>query len=362
MRLLYLYPEPWTGRREQEAQALSTCVALAQSGVEVTFVTAGSRREWRQELKEIAGRTEEPGLRLITLVSGVGPWRSATIFFSHFKIWLSREASFDAGYVIHLQAGAMLRSFELPYLYEAHEVRAETPQKSPERHDRLHELEKQVLAGASWRVATSKALATALRAHYVLPDDFELVPNAGFPPVPHSLAAADGPFVCCGLDADGLDLIIAAAREERVPLKIFGGPMAEGRRAVGRLETRSVPWPPPGELPQALAGARAGIFFIDPTRPSGRYACPLELFDYARCGLPVIISALPSLPSLDVGSWCTQVEKSTKEAWAEAMGQYRYRPVQGETARAWAGVHTWSQRAQVLTRVLAQRPKGGRGR
>ena len=193
MRLLYLYPEEWTGSRAREIHTLSTCVALARAGDEVTLVVAGGKKRLSQHLAEIAGAETEPGLRLVTLARGVGPIRSAGIFSHFFQFWLSRQSSdFDAVYLIHLKAAAMARTVGLPYLYEAHEVFAETPQKAPSHHERLHELEKTVLVNAHWRVATSKALAVALRAHYVLPNDFNIVPNAGQPPLPASIGEVDG--------------------------------------------------------------------------------------------------------------------------------------------------------------------------
>ena len=364
MRLLYLYPEEWTGRRAREVHTLSTCVALAQSGADVTLVTGGGRRELEQHLLEIAGRKEEPGLTLVPLWRGIGPIRSTAIFRGNFQSWLGRQKQFESAFVIHLKAGEMLQQLDIPYLYEAHEVFAETARRNWSQQEKLHDLEKRVLEQATWRVATSKALASALRAYYVLPDDFAIVPNAGSPPLAQSVGSVDGPFVYCGSLADwkGLDLVVQAATAERVPLKIIGGTAEEWKEFKAQVETGPVQWEPRvpiGKLPEAFAGARAGVISTQIGTPSGRYSCPMKLFDYARCGLPVISSALPSLPSLNVGSWCTQVEKPTKEAWADALRGYLFRPVQAETARAWAGVHTWKNRAETLMRVLHQHPKAG---
>jgi glycosyltransferase involved in cell wall biosynthesis len=360
MRLLYLYPEEWTGRRAREVHTLSTCLALARHGLEVTLVTGGGRRELQQHLLELAGRTDEPGLRTVVLSRFLGPIRSSTLFLARLRLFLRYEQPFAAAYIIHLKAAAMLRWAEIPFLYEAHEVFAETPQKTPVAHEHLHELEKEVLGTAAWRVATSKALAVALKAHYVLPDDFAIVPNAGLAPVEQSVAGVDGPFVYCGSLSGwkGLELMIEASREAEIPLKIVGGTTAEWQTVSRKLSVAHISWLPRmplAELPSAFAGARAGLISTQPASPSGRYSCPMKLFDYARCGLPVLSTALPSLRSLDVGSWCMQVTSGTKAEWVETMRQYRYRPVLGETARAWAGVHTWKQRAESLTRLLAQK-------
>jgi len=356
MRLLYLYPEEWTGRRAREVHTLSTCVALAQSGLIVTLVTAGGRHKLQAHLRDVAGRAEEPGLKLVTLSRSLGPIRSAGIFRYYFNAWRRRQG-FDAAYVIHLKAAELLMGAKIPYLYEAHEIFAETPQKNEADDLRLHELERKVLTQATWRVATSRPLATALQARYDLPNDFTIVPNAGLPPLPESVATGEGPLVYCGSIAEwkGLDVVIDASRDAEIPLKIVGGSAAEWKRLAAQRDVRHVTWQPRvslAELPQALAGARAGVIPTQPETPSGRYSCPMKLFDYARCGLPVLSTALPSLQSLDVGSWCTQVELSTCEAWAEAMRAFEGQPVHGETARAWAGVHTWADRAATLMRLF----------
>jgi hypothetical protein len=362
MRLLYLYPEEWTGRRAREVHTLSTCVALARNGVEVTLVTAGGERALQAQLLDVAGRSEEPGLKFVTLSRSLGPIRSASIFAHHFQSWARQEKPFDAGYLIHLKGAAMLMRAGVPFLYEAHEIFAETPQKDPTRQIQLEALEKEVLSRATWRVATSRPLMLALRERYALPDDFTVVPNAGSPPLHDSVASPDGPLVYCGsiVDWKGLELVIDASRDAQVPLKIIGGTDEEWRRLSASLKTDHVIWQARvalAQLPAALAGAREGVIPTRPDTPSGRYSCPMKLFDYARCGLPVLSTALPSLESLDVGSWCTQVEAPTREAWAEAMRQFRFRAVHGETARAWAGVHTWTDRAAALVRLFfSKRP------
>jgi hypothetical protein len=357
MRLLYLYPEEWTGQRAREVHTLSTCAALAQSGVEVMLVTAGGELKLREHLQEIAGVTEIPGLHVVALSRSLGPLRSATIFSSHFKSWSRGQPRFDWAYVIHLKAAEMLRQAGIRYLYEAHEIFAETPLKNPSRQNRLHELERDVLFGAGARVATSAALASALQERYGVPHDFAIVPNAGLPSLDGNVSEPNGPFVYCGSIADwkGLDLIIHASRDAQIPLKIVGGSTKEWRQLGSEIDTRGILWQPRvslNELPRILMGGRAGLIPTHPQTPSGRYSCPMKLFDYARCGLPVLSTALPSLQSLDVGSWCRQVSVPTREAWTEALKSFRYDVSQANAARIWSRHHTWAQRTELLKRVF----------
>jgi glycosyltransferase involved in cell wall biosynthesis len=357
MRLLYLYPEEWHGHRAREVHTLSTCVALARNDIKVTLVIAGGLRAMREQLRDIAGVEELAGLNVVVLARGVGPLRSAAIFGKVFRFWFQRQPPFQAGFVIHLKAAATLKRAPLPYLYEAHEVFAEMPRPTPAEKESLHTLEGEALAAAAWRVATSKPLAAALRAHYVLSNDFFIVPNAGPPPLPKGVFSAEGPFVYAGSIADwkGLDTIIAASRAAEMPLKIVGGTAEEWQRLSLEMPADHVAWQPRvplEELPRALAGARAGLIPTRPDSPSGRYSCPMKLFDYAACGLPVLTTALQSLESLNAGSWCARVESPTVQAWTEAMRNFRSSAVLAETARAWASVHTWKLRAEKLASIF----------
>jgi len=358
-RLLYLYPEEWTGLRAREVHTLSTCVALARSGWRVTLLTAGGLPALRTHLHELAGAADMPGLELAALSRSIGPVRSAGVFNLHFRRWLRGHAPFAQAFTIHLKAAAMLRNAGIPYLFEAHEIFAETPQKNGGAQVELEQSERAALAGASLRVATSRALADALVARYNLPKDFAIVPNAGEAPLAKSTASADGPFVYCGSIADwkGLELAIEGARLAGIPLRVVGGTEAEWRALGAHCDVRSVEWKPrvkSSEIPQALAGARAGLISTRPESGSGRYSCPMKLFDYARCGLPVISAALPSLQSLDVGPWCTLVKQPTVEAWAEALRAFRSDAQQAEASRLWVADHTWQARAEALTRALAR--------
>ena len=360
MRLLYLYSEEWTGWRAREVHTLSTCVALARSGVEVTLVTAGGETELHEHLLNIAGQPEVPGLHLVVLSRTLGPIRSTAIFARNFHHWLHGKRPFDLAYIIHLKAGPILTQAGIPYAYEAHEIFASTPENAV-RQRKLHVLEGEVLNAAALHIATSVPLAAALCAWYSLDNDIAIVPNAGQPPLDQIVSSSDGPFIYCGSIADwkGLDIAIEAAHEAKAPLKIVGGTDEEWRLLSLRLETSHIDWHPRvplRDVPQALTGARAGLIPTNPDIGTGEFSCPMKLFDYARCGLPVLTTMLPSLQSLDVGPWCTQVASPTRIAWTEALKSFQYEAANAEAARTWAGEHTWERRAQLLQQALEITP------
>jgi glycosyltransferase involved in cell wall biosynthesis len=311
----------------------------------------------RAHVREVAGADHVSGLETVALSRTVGPIRSAAIFAFHFRRWLEAQAPFSQAFVIHLKAAEMLARAGVPYTFEAHEIFAETPRGGEKAQRALENLERTALAGAAHRVATSAALAEALRTRYRLPDDFAIVPNGGQPPLPASVMQPDGPFVYCGSIADwkGLELVVEAARFALVPLRIVGGTEAEWRAVSERCNVRDVTWQPRvalADIPAALAGARAGLIPTLPESGSGRYSCPMKLFDYARCGLPVISTALPSLDSLNVGAWCTRVERPNIAAWTVALREFLSEDLREEAVLRWAAEHTWDVRARELGRVL----------
>ena len=356
MRLLYLYPEEWTGRLAREVHTLSTCVALAESGVEVTLVFAGGEPQLRDQLVDMTNSSHVPGLNLVPLSHTLGPLQSTSIFSRDFIHWMHNRRTFDLGFIVHLKAGPMLIQAGIPYAYEAHEIVAQVPE-NPTRQRMLHKLEAHVLNAAALHLATSGPLAVALCTWFALSKDFAIVPSAGLPPLDHSLSSPDGPFVYCGsiTDAQKLAPMIQAAREIQVPFKIVGGTEEEWDALGGQIDTSAADWQshtPLHELPEAFAGARAGLIPTNPDSPSGEFSCPMNLFDYARCGLPVISTMLPSLQSLEVGPWCTQIPSPGRLAWMDILKKYRHVPDHAEAARAWSADHTWAKRAELLKRTF----------
>ena len=122
-----------------------------------------------------------------------------------------------------------------------------------------------------------------------------------------------------------------------------------------RVDCSAVEWRPRVSLqdvPEALVGARAGLITTNVDTPSGEFSCPMKLFDYARCGLPVLSTALPALQSLNVGPWCTQVPSPLRGAWVEELKTFRHTNEHAEAARAWSAEHTWAKRAELLQRAF----------
>jgi hypothetical protein len=357
MRLLYVYPENWTGTRGRELHAMATCVALAESDVEVTLVIAGGEAKLREHLLDMTGAAAVAGLSIVELSRTLGPIQSTSIFSRNFAHWINGAGEFKLAYTTHLKAASILAQSRIPYAYEAHRIFTQG-QFNPTRQRALHKLEGQVLAGAQMFVATSAALGSALNTWFGLSKKFTVVPTAGFTPLEECISAPFGPFVYCGSIGDGADLggLLQAAQETRLPLKVVGGTEEEWRAVSQQFDTSEVAWQPQvrlSDVTSVLNGARAGVVPTNADSPSGEFACPLKLFEYARCGLPVVCTGLSALADLEVGDWCqkvwfTQLGAPARAAWIDALRSFEYDAVKAEAARIWAGGHTWDQRAEML--------------
>jgi hypothetical protein len=263
----------------------------------------------------------------------------------------------DGAFAIHLKAAQLLRESGIPYVFEAHEIFAETRRGSASAQRTLENAEHTALTGAQARIATSPALADALSLRYALPNDFHIVPNAGMPPLLESSARAEGPFVYLGSIADwkGLELIIAATQAAQFPLRVIGGTEVEWSAVTRRLDVRHVTWRPRvpvTAISDELAGARAGLIATLPESGSGRYSSPMKLFDYARCGLPVLATDLPALKSLGAGAWLATVAEPTKASWTSSLRAFHFDASAARRALDWAAEHTWSARGETLNEIL----------
>jgi glycosyltransferase involved in cell wall biosynthesis len=359
IRVLYVYPEEWTGRRAREIQTLKTCLALADAGAGVDLVTAGGSVD---DHARALGREARPrSLSVVALSRRLGPLRSARFFGRRLARWLPGAGPHIAAYVIHPKAAAMLAALRIPYWYEAHEVFAESRPPGTRAASRVERLERETLARAAGCVATSEALAQALNTRYfpTAPLPFAVVPNAGDPPLPRPAADPGGPLVYAGSLGDwkGVPIALEAAARLALPVRLVGGDEQEWARLAARLgpaARANVAWRrrvPARDLPGALAGCRAGLIPTLPETGSGRYSCPMKLFDYARCGLPVVVTDLASLRSLGPGRWCIRVGAPRIDTWAAALSRI---PSAGADALEWAAAHTWSARAAALLRLFSR--------
>jgi len=362
-RLLYLYPEEWTGRRARELHTLQTCLAMARNGVDVTLLTAGGL-DLNAAVEALDGAKPPAHLHADAVSRRLGPVKSAGLFQRRFRHWLERHPAFDTTFVIHLKAAKMLREANLPYWWEAHEIFSETPDKGSRQEARLADEEGITLKHATGRIATSQALADALRDRYVTGRSqwpFEVIPHGGPEPLAEPSSDPAGPVVYAGSLAGwkGLPVALQAVAEVGLPLRVIAGDEAEwsawSAQQLKPETVRHIEWcprVPAHQLREHLAGCRLGLCPTVVASGSGRYSLPMKLFDYASAGLPALASALPSLQGLGSEGWCRQVAEPSGTAWKQAMGENTDNATQARSALDWAARHTWSERGRRLVAAL----------
>ncbi len=351
MRILYLYPEEWTGQRAREIHTLHTAAAMAAAGAEVLLITGGAidLQEATRKIEVFASPSLTTKYFSRTLSLGSLKIQSHAWFRAQLDAWYQKETRkpFDLGFAIHLKAAQWFQKRHIPYIWEAHEIFSET---SPKRFA----LEQAAVKQAFKRIATSQALAQALKKIYGENIHFEVIPNAGLPPQKKSAHDPQGPLLYAGgLEAwKGLHIALSAALSLNKTIRIVGGNEEQKNSLLAALpfpeRHQNIEWSPrqnTKDLFRLFQGASAGIISTPIETPSGLYSCPMKLFDYARAGLPVISSALPSLASLACGSWLKIVKQNDIQAWIEAL---KDPPQGGEEPLKWAAQHTWENRGKKI--------------
>ncbi len=163
----------------------------------------------------------------------------------------------------------------------------------------------------------------------------------------------------------GVDLLIDAARELReIEFVIAGGMEADvaalRERARGLANVRIDGWQAPARVPMYLAAADIGVV---PNRSapaiSARYTSPLKVFEAMAVGLPLVMSAVPSLREILAPEEAAFFEPDSAAALARALRELaRDEPRRAAIAgrmRARAPEHTWDARAARLLAWMGER-------
>ena len=290
-RLLYLYPEEWTGPpRARGAHAFDLRRRWRARASPVMLVTAGGAAALRAHLRDMAGadaRARAGDWSSLTRISARSAARRSSRFISGAG-WRTRAV--HGGFIIHLKAAEMLRRAGIPYPSRRTRFlprrRAGTRRRSVRWRSRS--VRRSPGRSIAWpRARAGRGAAGAVRPARGFRDRAQRGPAAAGL---RAWRAGEGPFVYCGSIADwkGLEIVIEAARRCGLPLRIVGGTETEWR-ALGRtLRCRAaLEWRPRVALGADARGAGGCARGLIPTLPesgSGRYSCPMKLFDYARCG------------------------------------------------------------------------------
>jgi glycosyltransferase involved in cell wall biosynthesis len=366
MRLVYIYAEEFVGTRAREVHTIHRVHSLAVAGMQVDLIVGTSPQFPSSEsLLKAFGLSHHPNLG-VTFLSrrfNFGPinFLSSRGFYRRVQSWLNKNGPFDCAYVIHLKAADYLLRHrpELPVVFEAHEIFADSHPESSAKFKALTAQENQIYLNCTAVVATSQYLASCLDERYQLYAPVCIIPNSvdeKFFDVP--IGKKDPRkliYVGSFQRWKGVDIAVDGMQElPECHLDVFGGTQGEiaehkviaprnvtfhGHQGHGRIR---------------LAFAESSIALL-PNRLEPRsslYTFPMKLLEYAAAGQLIVASDLPVLRELGLGEWATVVEPEDVSALAKAIREFRNDPALREQARGWARNFTWSKQAGQLTEFL----------
>jgi glycosyltransferase involved in cell wall biosynthesis len=372
-KLLYAFPEPLPLERARGIQTVHTVRALAEQGIDVVlahvpagadpFASCGLAQPANVELLPVSHRLGWPLER----------FHSNRLFAARLARRLRQGRGVGAIMVRHLKvARFLLRDFpDVPLLYEAHEVFADTAR--PAKREGMARLEGRVVRKAAALVANSNATAARLAALYrpgrrieVIPNGVDyrsLVPEKDWQRASERVIYSGSFFGWKGAE----DLVAAARALPGFCIRLLGGDAAgidRLRRKAGeggaRLEFA-------GRVPHERVAeelARACIAVL-PNRaePDSAYTSPIKLFEYMAAGCALVVTDLPAVREILQADEAVWVPPGEPEALARAL---RALAAQPERARAMAARvrekakrYTWSARGQRLALALGPLLAGG---
>lgn len=369
MRILYAYGEEFTGERAREVHTINRVHSLAAAGAEVTLVAAES--PLFRTPKDLLGRFGLESLERLKVVFlprrlGFGKvgFVSTKIFYNKLGDWLKSHEKFDLVYVIHLKAASYLEGNhpELPVIFEAHEIFADSFPEGSAKFEKLRALEEEVYSRAAGVVATSNYLLSCLEERYPVPLKTTVIPNSvdtRFLEVPLAgFGSRELIYVGSFQPWKGVDVAVQAMAElPEFSLQIFGGSAEQVRvlqaKATSNVHFQGYVGQP--EILQALGKASVALIPNRLTPKSSLYTFPMKLLEYAAAGRLVVSSDLPVVRELGLGEWAEVVPAGDAHALAEGIRrtEKRNRPELREEAREWARKHTWDKSAELLKVFLA---------
>jgi glycosyltransferase involved in cell wall biosynthesis len=365
VKLLYIFPEEFTGRFAREYHVYRLAESLAAAGCDVTLAAAPSPTVTSiDHLHVLFGGTKSPRLNVIWLKRQIslGPWkiRSGAWFFRQLDS-LIPSLKPDGAFTMHLKAADRLgkRHPSLPLVFEAHEIFADTyPETSP-RHRRLLDMERRVYARVRSVVAISTYLAESLRSRFSLRVplrvqhdgiDETMLLDASTPPDVHELIYAGSlqPW-------KGVPVAIEAMRLlPEFHLTVLGG---EGKsldllRRNAPANVTCLGQMPREALRPFLQKAAIGLMpnLLEPR--SALYTFPLKLLEYSAAGKGIVASQIPVFDQLDLNGWVNLVPSGSPEALAAAVRSLTQRGIDRGAAQTWAGQFLWKNQGLAMKQFL----------
>ena len=365
MKLLYLFPEEFTGRFAREYHVYRLAESLAAAGCEVTLAAAPSPRlADAAQLHDLFGGSRHDRLRLVWLTrqAMLGPWKiRSSAWFFHQVDQLISSLKPDGVFTMHLKAADHFRKRHpsLPLVFEAHEIFADTYPETSARHRRLLETERRVYAHVRGVVAISGYLAESLQSRFPLRVPL-LVQHDGIdeamlldltaPPDAHELIYAGSlqPWKGVPVAVEAMRLLpefhLTVLGGEGKALDLLRRNAPANVTCLGQVARQALrPF-----LQKATIGLMPNL--LEPR--SALYTFPLKLLEYSAAGKGIVASEIPAFAGLDLRGWVRLVPSGSPEALAAAVRSLAHQGFDRPAARAWAARFLWKDQGIALKRFL----------
>ena len=379
MRIFYPYPEEFTLNKAREIQTIHTCHALARQGCEVVLGAAKRPGLDGEAILEYFRLAPHPNLKFLFLPRYIHFTRNMVISFQtlflHYLQEHVRESAkakrIDLIYTRHLKvADFCLRArFELPLVFESHEVFSLGQVDSPLKFQRLFDQEKFVYSQVDGLVTISDHLKDYLKQHFPLRApvlrasdgvDLDLFGALNSAKADPNLIIYTGSLY----GWKGVDTVIKAMRYlSGKRLLILGGTSSEIKEkrrlaSAWRVSDRCVfrGYVSRAELIRTLEEASIGVLPNHREEISERFTSPLKLFEYMAAGKAIVASDLPSIREILDERIAWLCPPSSPKSLAEAIRTVERDPVLAmrkvALARERVRSFSWDRRAQAVKAFL----------
>jgi glycosyltransferase involved in cell wall biosynthesis len=365
VKLLYIFPEEFTGRFAREYHVYRLAESLAAAGCDVTLAAASSPHlADADQLHDLFGGGRSERLRVVWLKRRVslGPWsiRSGAWFFRQLDS-LIPSLKPDGIFTMHLKAADHVteRHPSLPVIFEAHEIFADTYPEGSARHRRLLDIERRVYTRVRGVVAISTYLAECLQKRFALAVpvrvqhdgiDETMLLDASSPPDPHELIYAGSlqPWKGVPVAIEAMRLLpefhLAVVGGAGKSLNLLRENAPANVTILGQV-TRNA-------LRPLLQKAGIGLMpnLLEPR--SALYTFPLKLLEYSAAGKGIVASRIPVFDQLDLGGWVELVPSGSPEALAAAVRSLTQRGIDRGAAQTWARQFLWKNQGVAMKQFL----------
>jgi glycosyltransferase involved in cell wall biosynthesis len=365
VKLLYLFPEEFSGHFAREYHVYRLAESLAAAGCDVTLAAAPSRRLTKShQLHDLFGGGHSARLRVVWLKRQVslGPLkiRSGAWFFRQVDRLIASLKP-DGAFTMHLKAADYLgkRHPSLPLVFEAHEIFADTYPENSARHLRLLEMERRIYARVRGVVAISGYLAWSLKNCFALGVPLRVqhdgIDETMLLDAPAAPGARELIYAGSLQPWKGVPVAVEAMRflpEFHLTVLGGGGKPLELLRQSAPANVTFLGQMPRDALRPFLQKATIGLMpnLLEPR--SALYTFPLKLLEYSAAGKGIVASRIPVFDQLDLAGWVELVPSGSPEALAAAVRSLTQRGIDRGAARAWAAQFLWKNQGLAMRQFL----------